>query len=169
MQNYLILVEGCTEEYLLQKLNVIGKIKIFNLWDKDVQKIARMFNSNTAVFVIYDTDATQSQKNIARFNTNLAFLKQGGQLKGILQQTLNFEDELVFACDELRNKKTLFDTFDAVNADEFKSKFLQTTNLIALLEKQGFDKMKLWKQKASDNVDKNYHKYLSDFSCLSIR
>ncbi len=169
MQNYLILVEGHTEEYLLKKPNVIGKIQIFNLWDKDVQKIARRFNSNTAVFVVYDTDTAQSQSNIARFNANLAFLKQGGRLKGILQQTFNFEDELVLACDELRNSQGLFKVFDAVNADEFKYKFLKSDNPIALLEKQGFDKMKLWKQKVSANVDSNYHKYLADFGCLLAR
>lgn len=169
MQNYLILVEGQTEEYLLKKLNVIGKIQIFNLWDKDVQKIARKFKSNTAVFVVYDTDTAQSQSNIARFNANLAFLKQGGQLKGILQQTLNFEDELVFACDALRNKQGLFQTFNAVDANEFKNKFLKSNNPIALLEKQGFDKMKLWKQNVSANVDNNYHKYLADFSYLPVR
>lgn len=157
MQNYQIFVEGETEERLLKELKVIGKIKKINLWDKDISKLLRTFKPNTAIFVIYDTDAMQSDTNIARFNANLAILKRHKYLAGILQQTKNFEDELVYSCHQFRTVKDLFNAFNAVNADEFKTKFLKANNPLEILAKFGFDKYVLWQKPTNPNVLRAYH------------
>lgn len=156
MQNYQIFVEGETEEKLLKELKVIGRIKKINLWNKDVNKLLRTFKPNTAIFVIYDTDAMQSEANITRFNANLATLKKNHYLAGILQQTENFEDELVHACRQFKTLKDLFKAFDAVNADEFKTKFLKANNPIEILEKFGFDKHELWQKQTNPNIQPQY-------------
>ncbi len=156
MQNYLIFVEGETEEHLLKQLQVIGKIQKINLWDTDVNKHLRRFKPNTLVYVVYDTDVAQSSTNIDRFNNNLAILQSKKFLGGIVQQTLNFEDELVIACSQLKNTKALFKAFNAVNANEFKSQFIKTNNTLSILEKQGFNNLKLWQQPISGYVDNKY-------------
>lgn len=169
MKKFYILVEGDTEKKLLVWLGVIGKIEIVNLWDKDIKKILRKIKPNTDVFVIYDTDVQQSQANIERFNDNLKILKRDGYLKGILQQTLNFEDELIYACKDIKNVKELFKLFHAVNADEFKSNFLDVNNGLAVLERVGFDKAKLWQQPISDKILAIYHDYRMNLDGLPKR
>lgn len=114
MQNYLILVEGETEEHLIKQLQIIGKIQKVNLWDMDISKHLRRFKPNTLVFVVYDTDVAQASANIARFNNNFATLQRDKFLGGIVQQTLNFEDELVIACSGLKDIKALFKAYNAV-------------------------------------------------------
>lgn len=156
MQNFLIFVEGETEGHLLKKLQVIGKIQKINLWDTNVNKHLRRFKPNTLVYVVYDTDVAHSSANINRFNSNLAVLQSNKVLGGIVQQTFNFEDELVIACSELKNSKALFKVFNAVNANEFKSQFLKASNILSILVSQGFDCSKLWQQPMSPYIDERY-------------
>lgn len=156
MMSILIFVEGQTEEKLLKALRVLGKIQRINLWDTDIRKFVRRIKANTKVYVVYDTDNTA---NIDRFNDNLSVLKKMGCLAGILQQTYNFEDELVKASSKLVNKHALFNAFDASNAAEFKTRFLQANNSLEILNRQGLNPDLLWQQptiwgiKAAQRVD----------------
>lgn len=162
--NYEILVEGETEKRLLESLEIVGKINLVNLWNVDINKRLRKFKPNTKVFVIYDTDIKQSQGNIQRFNDNLRVLDKHKFLGGILQQTLNFEDELVLACGKLNSTRDLFSSFHAVNAREFKTNFLKSNNRLEVLKQNDFDAAKLWQQ-ATGNRYSNLVK-LSFTACI---
>lgn len=119
----LYLVEGETEEALLDALNVYGRVEPINLWQTNIDKHLRKFNW-AHIYVVYDTDRVE---NLQRFLDNLNKLIKQKQLKGICQQTLNLEDEMAYACGISKTK--LFKAFNASSANEFKTLLLKTNNL----------------------------------------
>lgn len=66
------LVEGQTEREFIKALNLLGKVQLINLWDKDISSILARLRADE-IYIIYDTDVIH---NIERFTRNLRVLKQ---------------------------------------------------------------------------------------------
>ena len=64
----LFYVEGETELHLLKKLELRGKLKKFNFWNNNVNKIIRTIKSNYCVCIVYDTEDIHPQ------NVNLSII-----------------------------------------------------------------------------------------------
>ena len=137
----LILVEGETEQHLINDSNIRGKVKIFNCWDNEIKKIQRMINSKYHVVIVYDTDIINPACT-KRFKENITVLSKICHQITILQQTQNLEDELIYACS--CSEKSLLNEFKSSSKSEFKSSFLKCTNPLVKLEKLGFDSNKMW-------------------------
>ncbi|OSI06739.1 Uncharacterised protein [Neisseria animaloris] len=133
-KNFMILVEGETEEYFVKEIYV-GNVKKINLWqstEKQISALLRLVNvDNSIVVVILDIDV---QDKIVNLVSNLkrirAHLKSNSKLVLLIQQQ-NFEDELSYACS--CKKQILFRCFSAVGEKEFKNKFLKERNIVRKL------------------------------------
>ena len=144
MAKNIFCIEGETEQALIKALK-IGKAQKFNCWENDISKIIRKFSTNSHVYIVFDTDKTLSDSEISRFIKNIEVVaNQDGLFIHLLQQTQNLEDELVYACNEIKNNKQLHSCFDGCCAREFKEKFLQINNLEDRLNKVGFNRSLLW-------------------------
>lgn len=148
MKKNIYLVEGETEKYFIEEFKgkyfISGKIKKFNLWENDINKIIRLLKDQN-VIVIYDTDTT---KNIGKFKKNIEILKNINNNIILISQNKNFEDEL----DRTLNK-SIFEIFNIPNRSlsEFKNKFLKKSNLLSTLERNNYDNTKIWKTKYMEN------------------
>lgn len=160
----LYLVEGQTEKELLSLLNVYGKIEIFNLWETDVSKIFRKFKSDTIIYIVYDTDKCPS---IIRFENNLNLLIQQKRLKGILQQTLNLEDEIAYACG--LSKQQLFKAFGVSGNRNFKTSLLEINNPLQKLKSMGFDEHLLWTKALDYRLNQKYSRWLKRYEHLTLK
>ncbi|AIL32394.1 hypothetical protein [Basilea psittacipulmonis] len=140
----LFIVEGETEEVFLSEiLEVPGKIVILNLWQENLKKhIAKYNKSNT--FVVFDVDSLDPRK-IETMCKNLQLLKEMKLLAGLMQQTENFEEELIRCCRHIKSAQKLCDVFGAVSLSEFKNKFISTGGKsIKKLNDHGFNRELLW-------------------------
>ena len=140
----LFYVEGETELHLIEKLELRGKLKKFNFWNNNVNKIIRTIKRNYCVCIVYDTDDIHPQ-NVIRFVESVKRIASSCYKVMLLQQTKNMEDELLFSC-SCKNK-TLFDAFQASGRKEFKNQFIKTNNPIEILNALGFTKESLWSKK----------------------
>ena len=134
-------VEGENEEHFLRHASSGGRIKRFNFWQQDVKKIIRRLNQNYCVTIIFDTDAI-GDNELRRFFSNIQKLDSICHRVTLLQQSKNFEDELIYSCQ--RKKKDLFDRFNAKSHKEFKRNFNGTTNVMSVLDQLGFDRELMW-------------------------
>lgn len=154
----LYFVEGQTEKALIASMNVFGKPKIVNLWQNDVKKILPNIESKTKVFVIFDIDVIDAN-TLQRFHDNLKILCEKKLLVGLLQQTKNLEDELVYSCNSIKSHKQLFDEYNACSASEFKASFSQHRNPFTVLVNNGFDINKIWQRGLESYIDAKFHVY----------
>lgn len=122
-----------------------GKLKKFNLWERDLSSIEKTLNREWKLFFVIDTDHMQNTKYLI---PNIKFLKLWHPHNFcLIAQDSNLEDELLSACN-INNYKTLCDVFYSVaNLDEFKTKFAQDKNLSHTL-KNNFDFLKFWEGRA---------------------
>lgn len=152
------LVEGNTESKLVKALiqgGILssGSVKIFNCWYGKIDSLLRGFpkSSKTDVYVIFDTDTMTS---ISEFVGAIQSISKVSNRLVLLQQTLNFEDELCYACVKLNPKTTseLFRQFNAQGADDFKRSFLRITNCVNRLSDLGFNKKLIWSRELHHNI-----------------
>ena len=137
-------VEDRTEQVLLSSvLSVQARVQVLNLWQVSVEKVLRRLESDTQVFVVFDTDAVNRQA-LARFKANLNTLQRGKRLAGILPQTCNLEEELVRCCSEIKSVRELHTLLGAEGGREFKNAFCSVSNVGDRLRIAGFDRNKLW-------------------------
>lgn len=146
-KQYIYLVEGETEECLLkilmrEKKSIIsGKIKILNVIQERINNsLLIRFNREAVYVLIFDTDIRNEQILM----NNIKLLKKRKHSIICIPQVLNFEDELVRACDGL-NK---IDDFYNCSKSEFKNKFLKDHNLLQKLDKYNFSIDKFWIKQA---------------------
>lgn len=143
MQKYekiYFLVEGDDEKDFLLSVKKIGKVLKLNLWQDDVSKFISYFDKKTNIYMIYDTDCVE---NIEKFIENLNTLKRNSKNIYLLQQTLNFEDEMM-RCFNLRRQKDLYSIFSATTLSDFKRNFRSESDLFSKLKNSGFLYKNLW-------------------------
>lgn len=129
------IAEGETEIKLLSSLYE-GKTRKINLWNQNILKfLANMKGS--ILIIVYDTDQTG---NINRFKENLNFLDKNHIPYYLLQQTLNFEDEILRGT----NCRSVDVFFNTNSQDEFKTKFNNCSNPLEVLSKKQINYYKLW-------------------------
>lgn len=154
-------VEGETEKSLLNDFKKTDKdpikriIKI-NLWNNDVKKILPNLTEINDIVIIFDTDLKQG---IERFNKNIEAILARKHNVFLLQQTNNFEQELIYSCQ--CNQKNLFDEFckKIVSADNFKNSFIKCNTRLEKLKSLGFSKSRLWSRELIKELEfKEKHK-----------
>lgn len=148
-QSWLFLVEGDMEKALLKELKehhnlIIKDIKIFNLWNSNLNSLLPLIKSNMGVVVIFDSDTLE---RIEFFKKNLSLLSRKVKRLCVIQQNKNFEDELCFCC--RCSQITLFKSFakkgsNSISVSEFKRNFLICKQRIKKLEEINFSHAKLW-------------------------
>ncbi len=136
--------EGETEKNLLhalisKKYISHGKLKKFNLWEKDIKKLFRTFQATDKLLFIIDTD-TMSPKDT--FVKNIHLLKK--YHFHLIIQNKNLEDELRTSCNKSSYTRLFRDFYQIPNKSEFKSRFAQDKSLQKTLSNQDFDFNKLW-------------------------
>ena len=134
------LYEGDDEEHFLKSLKKMGKIKKLNLWQDEASKFISLFGKKVSIYIIYDTDHVG---NIEKFIENLNVLKRNSKNIYLLQQTLNFEDEMM-QCFNLRRQRDLYNIFSATTLSDFKHNFRTESNLFYKLKNSGFSYRNLW-------------------------
>lgn len=158
--------EGETEQKLLrylkdtkQKQIQSGQVKIHNLWDRKFRLIRTVKKTDKLLFVV-DTDKIN---NKSIFLENIELLKSYNVC--LIVQNKDLEDELCFACGQVK-KLLLFKSFYSVQSKkEFKNRFNKDANLHYTLSENNFDFLKLWKG------SKNFTKFLDnnfikvDYTC----
>ncbi len=151
------LVEGQTERAFIKALNLLGKVQLINLWDKDISSILARLRADE-IYIIYDTDVIH---NIERFTRNLRVLKQQKIKFFLLQQTKNLEDEIV-RCSNCQTIKDVFGT----GIKEFKEQFLACNNLEYKLAEIGIKHLDLWQGKHLEQLSewKNLRRKFSDLA-----
>ncbi len=150
-KEYLFLVEGETEKKLMDALELLGNVKVFNIWEKDVAKILLTIKANV-VYVIFDVDVITKLKQINKlkqFKGNIDRLNKAKKTIYLLQQYQNFEEELIRSCN---NCKTIKDFFNCTSRDEFKSKFINCNNLEQKLKDWDFKLTQIWIQPLIDEL-----------------
>lgn len=168
--NYIFLVEGETEEKLINSL-FIGQIRKVNLWSLPNKKIGTITRpipqNNTRVLVICDTDQTASYEN---FIKNFHEIKRhvGKSNIILLPQVKNFEHEMLFCLNVKR--KELYEMFNNASGDQqFKKHFIAERRLCEKLENCKFDLSKLWSRDLCPELSEltEYRRKLNN--CCSIR
>lgn len=161
----IFLVEGETEQAIIKALNFLGNPIKFNLWNNDIQKILRKYSQNDIFIIIFDTDILN---NITRFNENLKILKVHKFTYYLLQQTTNLEEELEYACLQLRNIQQLIHHLGAQGLSDCKSKIAQLRPKI--LENKlitfSLDKSRLWARPIHTNI---IHQQTRQYSAADLR
>lgn len=141
------LVEGHDEIAFTNAVKRYGRPFPCNLWEvRNVStKLTSIPKSTEEIYIIYDTD--EETTNATRFIQNVERLINTFKKAKIylLQQTFNFEDEMVKGF-SLDNKDELVEKFGAVSIGEFKSKFLKITALFDRLKRDGFNISKIWRK-----------------------
>lgn len=144
--NYLFLVEGETEEKLVQ-LFFLGQVKRVDLWslkNEKIHTITRLISKKgTKVYIICDVDAI-NPSNCQNFLQNFHCIKRHVKEENIfiLQQTNNFEHELLYSLGLKR--KELYEIFHASGEEKLKKNFLAENQLLNKLMENNFDIKKLW-------------------------
>ncbi|WP_318375874.1 hypothetical protein [Enterobacter sp.] len=160
-------VEGETEKFLLNDFkkrdkDPIKRIIKINLWNTDVKKILPNLTEVNDIVIVFDTDLKQG---IERFNKNIDAILARNHNVYLLQQTDNFEQELVYSCQ--CSKKTLFDEFckKIVSADNFKNSFIKCSTRLDKLNSLGFSKGRLW---CREIIDELKHQKIRKSSYLNL-
>lgn len=156
----LILVEGETEEKLVKTLNIVGKIRKINLWEKDISKIIATIKEDNVV-IVFDTDKVEM---IQRFITNLKILEKHKIKFSLVQQSKNLEDEVIY-CSKC---KRIQDVFNTQGVKEFKNEWNKCQNLDNKLHEIYFDSNKLWTRTLIKPLEK-WKDCQKSFKELSIR
>lgn len=166
MANWFI-VEGETEEHFLRHYkkelsSLNGKIKICNCWQQPIYSVIRDIKISDNIFVLFDTDVI-NEKTLEKFHKNInSVAKIFKDNLFLLQQTLNFEDELVRSCENIPNKNELCKQFNASSLSEFKENFIALNNVVKKLNSLGFSVKKIWRQTAHESLSQNLHKHLKN-------
>lgn len=132
-------VEGKCEKNLIERLELIGQIKLWDLVELEQHKLLRLIGTlssnkkSSNIFVVFDTDLIENNQHLCkRFSENIKFLKKHGFSVHLLQQQRDFESMLCF---ELSISMTqLQQHFNARNKDDFKTNFCQEKNLDSKLQ-----------------------------------
>jgi len=149
-----ILVEGETEKSLFRSLNcVTNQIIIANCWQVDPGKLIRRlrrFSRKVEIFVVFDTDRLE---NLDRFTNCVRHLAKNCSRLYLLQQIHNLEEELIFSCDLIQNKRDLYRAFGKSSKNQFKAKFNQSNGRLEILERQGLNRNRLWSRNLINGLE----------------
>lgn len=155
-------VEGECEEKFINILKLppfcslkSGKVVKFNVIQEKLssQRILSL-KKGTIIIFVYDTDV----KNDEILKLNISLLNKYGFDKIYhIQSIENFEDEIVYSCD-LNSINNIFKT---KGSNEFKSKFLQSNNIMKKLNENHFQIIKMWIRQSKTLPFKKYK--VSDF------
>lgn len=146
----IIFVEGDTEVSLFNNLKKSGsisakKIAKKNLWDECIKKYAINIPKNCDIIIVFDTDTTLQS---ARFIQNVEYLLSRKHKIILMQQTLNFEDEIAHCCNmTTRRLFTSFCKIKTPSASDFKRDFIACNNPVEKLTAIGWDKKKWFVRK----------------------
>lgn len=138
--------EGEMEKILIKVLKsngliIHGKTHKFNFWEKSASKISPLIDKNDTMVIVFDTDITD---NSELFIKNIKLLQKYCNKVYLLNQQLNLEDELTFACLKKSCNELFFDFYKTKSAKEFKKKYMNEGHLINKLNKNNFEINKLW-------------------------
>lgn len=155
-----LLYEGETEKKLLKCIGAIGKYTKFNPFENDVSRLRRLINKQDTVYLVYDSDVIHDNA-VNKFKANIKQLLRTTKKLVLIQQTLNLEDELVYACASCKDHKQLYQAFNAkpVTIEKFKANFIKATNCLTILKRLGFDKEKLFDRPLHESLA-----YLQEYS-----
>lgn len=127
------LVEGECEDRFIRSSDLIGKIELIDVSEKNVSQLSRwstkLSGNKKRIFlnIVFDTDVLATNQTILlKFIDNIRFLKKQGFNIRLLQQHLNFEDELCLSLGV--TKADLFAKFNARNSREFKQNLIADQN-----------------------------------------
>lgn len=148
MAKNIIVVEGETEEKFYKetrhKSNYQACVKKCNVLEDKIQLSITSKVYDIAVFVI-DLDILKSEQNISkkkqRFKNNVKLVQ--AKTKYFLLQCDDFEDELIYAGEGIRNINDLCEQFSCKNngKNSFKAAFLHASNIGDFLKKIDFQKL----------------------------
>lgn len=166
----IIFVEGDTEVSLFNILKKSGtiqfkKIAKKNLWCDCVKSYAVNIPKQSDIIVVFDTDITVQSP---RFIENVKFLLRRQHKIILMQQTLNFEEEIAHCCNlTIRNLFTHFCKVRSPSADDFKRDFIACSNKLDKLDQLGWDKNK-WFVRNLHNSLTLLAKYKSNYTTYFI-
>lgn len=172
-KNIIIFVEGETERHLLNNMKIEGmarysKILKVNFWQDDIVKIIPFLSDTKAIIlIIFDTDCIEV-KTEKRFKNNLKNLEKRGYRFHLLQQTKNFEDELIYSCCITHGKLISHFCGEYLSKSEFKSKFLSCGNPVSKLKKINFSGKRLWARNLINELN-DFSKYKGSYNKLFIK
>ena len=156
---YRYFVEGQCEKKILREYMFLqegprfidGKVEVMNFVNEKISPIfARTIKRDTTVVIVIDTDVN----NIATFEENMKTLKRVAMLDDdhiwVVKSVKNFEDELVYSSD-VSNVHRLFGTKGIA---EFKTKFINHSDIKSKLADVGFSLNKLWTREGEPPFDR---------------
>lgn len=138
-------VEGECEKKLLQvlktDLQIIhpGKIQVFNVANKLIKKTRLItLKEGTVIVLVFDTDTV----NLEILQKNIKTISKMPNVKDVITvlQVNNLEDELTRCC----NIRSAGDLLGVKGNNDFKNRFIKTTNLASILKSYNFDIKKIW-------------------------
>ncbi len=144
-------VEGECEEKIIRvlknslRLIIPGKVQKLNVVESLFSTARlRTLNPKTMVVLVFDTDTG----NIETLNRNLEILNSSSNVTEIvtIPQVRNFEEELQRSC----NVKRASELLNSRSTKDFKSDFIQISNLEHKLMQHGFDIKLFWSQSPGD-------------------
>jgi len=149
------IAEGKTEQKFVREFTsnelLSGKVDVVNLWEKSLSqaKLIQLVKRNSNIICIIDTDIYETDLNKQKILIeNLDSLKRHANKVLLIAQNKNFEDEI----NRGLSPKDLYKVFDVSSKSEFKSKFLDETNIRFKLINNGFEITKIWQ---TNNFSKN--------------
>lgn len=151
------IVEGKTEQKFISEFTsnelLSGKVEVVNLWEKSLSpaKLIQLVKRNSQIICIIDTDIYENDLNKIKILTgNLESIKRHASKVLLIAQNKNFEDEM----NRGLYPKDFYKVFDVKSKSEFKSKFLEETNVRAKLLINGFVITKIWQTNDFSNNKK---------------
>lgn len=145
-------VEGECEKRLIEVLKSDfrlirpGKVEVFNpITHRFTSARLMLISPNTTVVMVFDTDVKKTEV----FDENLHMLRRSSRVSDVITvlQVKNFEDEIIRCC-KINNVTQLF---GSKSKKDFKTDFINTTNLKRTLINKGFNIDQLWNQNDSEN------------------
>ena len=132
-----------------------GKIERLNPVAERISRVKAMtIKKGTAVALVFDTDIEKT----SILEENVKTLKEVAGLTDrdiyYLMSVKCFEDELVFACQGVKNLKALVKLFGSQGTTAFKTDFCTCRNLEEKLKQLGFDLKKMWIRPANKPFDR---------------
>lgn len=130
-----------------------GKVEVFNvLYERISPTKAMLIKHGTKVVFVFDTDVKKTDV----LEDNITCLNKYANIEYkdiyFIPSVKTFEEELVFACDSIKNINELLNT---KGLEDFKNKFINHSDIVSKLYNAGFSFEKMW----SRNPDKPFSDY----------
>lgn len=96
MNNYMYILEGETEQKIINALKelgliISGKVKVLNVLTKNIASIARSIKPSTNLVLVFDIDVLKNNSGVtisSHFTKNLKLLKKTKNVKNIYYYTV---------------------------------------------------------------------------------